>query len=269
MWIAELFPGPIYYAASISLVAGNFLLVFLSLCAAVGPRPRRPRPARAADALLLGADERRHLHGARRAVLPAASLAQDRARAAPGGGADMSAGVRSRRRVWRTDRWAAPAHRRRRRSSSLLVFAVAVRVRRVDGVARLPLGRRVLPVDERAVRPAQRRPEAGEHRIRLDAAADAAQPAVGGPVPDLAGRRLERRGVRPGERRRAAARRRRSCCSPARQLGLPRWIGWAFALLVSFNPMLFLYAGNGMARGRRRSVPDRRRVLPHAVLAHR
>jgi cellulose synthase/poly-beta-1,6-N-acetylglucosamine synthase-like glycosyltransferase len=36
MWIAELFPGPIYYAASVSLVAGNFLLVFLSLCAAVG-----------------------------------------------------------------------------------------------------------------------------------------------------------------------------------------------------------------------------------------
>ena len=31
MWIAELFPGPIYYAASVSLVAGNFLLVFLSL----------------------------------------------------------------------------------------------------------------------------------------------------------------------------------------------------------------------------------------------
>jgi cellulose synthase/poly-beta-1,6-N-acetylglucosamine synthase-like glycosyltransferase len=36
IWIAELFPGPIYYAASVSLVAGNFLLVFLSLCAAVG-----------------------------------------------------------------------------------------------------------------------------------------------------------------------------------------------------------------------------------------
>jgi cellulose synthase/poly-beta-1,6-N-acetylglucosamine synthase-like glycosyltransferase len=35
-WIADLFPGPIYYAASISLVAGNFLLIFLSLCAAVG-----------------------------------------------------------------------------------------------------------------------------------------------------------------------------------------------------------------------------------------
>ena len=36
VWIAELFPGPIYYAASVSLVAGNFLLIFLSLCAAVG-----------------------------------------------------------------------------------------------------------------------------------------------------------------------------------------------------------------------------------------
>jgi cellulose synthase/poly-beta-1,6-N-acetylglucosamine synthase-like glycosyltransferase/peptidoglycan hydrolase-like protein with peptidoglycan-binding domain len=35
-WIADLFPGPIYYAASVSLVAGNFLLVFLSLYAAVG-----------------------------------------------------------------------------------------------------------------------------------------------------------------------------------------------------------------------------------------
>jgi cellulose synthase/poly-beta-1,6-N-acetylglucosamine synthase-like glycosyltransferase len=34
-WIATLFPGPIYYAASLSLVLGNFLLVFLSLCAAV------------------------------------------------------------------------------------------------------------------------------------------------------------------------------------------------------------------------------------------
>ena len=35
-WIAALFPGPIYYAASICLVAGNFALVFLSLGAAVG-----------------------------------------------------------------------------------------------------------------------------------------------------------------------------------------------------------------------------------------
>jgi glycosyltransferase XagB len=34
-WIAALFPGPLYYAASLSLVLGNFLLVFLSLCAAV------------------------------------------------------------------------------------------------------------------------------------------------------------------------------------------------------------------------------------------
>jgi hypothetical protein len=34
-WIAALFPGPIYYAASVSLVLGNFLLIFLSLCAAV------------------------------------------------------------------------------------------------------------------------------------------------------------------------------------------------------------------------------------------
>jgi glycosyltransferase XagB len=34
-WVAALFPGPVYYAASVSLVLGNFLLVFLSLCAAV------------------------------------------------------------------------------------------------------------------------------------------------------------------------------------------------------------------------------------------
>jgi glycosyltransferase XagB len=34
-WIAAMFPGPIYYAASLSLVLGNFLLIFLSLCAAV------------------------------------------------------------------------------------------------------------------------------------------------------------------------------------------------------------------------------------------
>ncbi|MFL5841102.1 MAG: glycosyltransferase family 2 protein [Thermoleophilaceae bacterium] len=34
-WIAALFPGPVYYAASVSLVLGNFLLLFLSLCAAV------------------------------------------------------------------------------------------------------------------------------------------------------------------------------------------------------------------------------------------
>jgi hypothetical protein len=34
-WVAALFPGPMYYAASLSLVLGNFLLIFLSLCAAV------------------------------------------------------------------------------------------------------------------------------------------------------------------------------------------------------------------------------------------
>jgi peptidoglycan hydrolase-like protein with peptidoglycan-binding domain len=34
-WIAAMFPGPIYYAASLSLVLGNFLLIFLSLFAAV------------------------------------------------------------------------------------------------------------------------------------------------------------------------------------------------------------------------------------------
>ena len=34
-WIGALFPGPVYYAASVSLLAGNFALVFLSLGAAV------------------------------------------------------------------------------------------------------------------------------------------------------------------------------------------------------------------------------------------
>ena len=33
------------------------------------------------------------------------------------------------------------------------------------------------------------------------------------------------------------------------RLGLPRWVGATFALLVSFNPMLFLYAGTGMGEG--------------------
>jgi hypothetical protein len=35
----------------------------------------------------------------------------------------------------------------------------------------------------------------------------------------------------------------------ARRLRLPSWIGWAFALLVATNPMVFLYAGTGMAEG--------------------
>ena len=35
----------------------------------------------------------------------------------------------------------------------------------------------------------------------------------------------------------------------ARRLGLPRWLGWVFALLVSANPMVFLYAGTGMGEG--------------------
>jgi hypothetical protein len=33
------------------------------------------------------------------------------------------------------------------------------------------------------------------------------------------------------------------------RLGLPRWVGWSFALLVSANPMLFLYGANGMSEG--------------------
>lgn len=32
-------------------------------------------------------------------------------------------------------------------------------------------------------------------------------------------------------------------------IGLRGWFGWAFVLLVSFNPMLFLYATNGMSEG--------------------
>jgi hypothetical protein len=35
----------------------------------------------------------------------------------------------------------------------------------------------------------------------------------------------------------------------ARRLGLPNRLGWAFALLVAANPMLFLYGSNGMAEG--------------------
>jgi hypothetical protein len=35
----------------------------------------------------------------------------------------------------------------------------------------------------------------------------------------------------------------------ARRLGLPSRLGWAFALLVAANPMLFLYGSNGMPEG--------------------
>lgn len=35
----------------------------------------------------------------------------------------------------------------------------------------------------------------------------------------------------------------------SRRLGLSGWIGWPHALLISANPMLFLYAGNGMSEG--------------------
>jgi hypothetical protein len=35
----------------------------------------------------------------------------------------------------------------------------------------------------------------------------------------------------------------------ASRLGLPRWIGWTFAAAVSLNPMIFVYAGSGMAEG--------------------
>lgn len=35
----------------------------------------------------------------------------------------------------------------------------------------------------------------------------------------------------------------------ARSFGLPEWFGWVHALLVAANPMLFLYAGNGMSEG--------------------
>ena len=33
------------------------------------------------------------------------------------------------------------------------------------------------------------------------------------------------------------------------RLGLPSWIGWAYALLISANPMLFLYGANGESEG--------------------
>ena len=48
-WIATLFPGPIFYIASLSLVLGNFLLVLLSLGAAV----RRGHDDLAPHALLI------------------------------------------------------------------------------------------------------------------------------------------------------------------------------------------------------------------------
>jgi glycosyltransferase XagB len=48
-WIASVFPGPIYYPASMCLVAGNFALVFLSLVAAV----RRGHDDLAPHALLM------------------------------------------------------------------------------------------------------------------------------------------------------------------------------------------------------------------------
>ena len=35
----------------------------------------------------------------------------------------------------------------------------------------------------------------------------------------------------------------------ARRLGLSEWLGWAFALVVVANPMLFLYASNGLSEG--------------------
>ena len=35
----------------------------------------------------------------------------------------------------------------------------------------------------------------------------------------------------------------------ARTLRLPEWLGWVFALLVATNPMVFLYAGNGLSEG--------------------
>ena len=48
-WIPALFPGPVYYAASVSLVLGNFALVFLSVVAAV----RRGHDDLAPHALLI------------------------------------------------------------------------------------------------------------------------------------------------------------------------------------------------------------------------
>jgi len=35
----------------------------------------------------------------------------------------------------------------------------------------------------------------------------------------------------------------------ARRLGVPRWASWSLAALVALHPMLFLYAGTGMAEG--------------------
>ena len=53
-WIAALFPGPIYYAASICLVAGNFAAGVPQPLRGGRPWPRRPRAACAADARATG-----------------------------------------------------------------------------------------------------------------------------------------------------------------------------------------------------------------------
>ena len=57
--------------------------------------------------------------------------------------------------------------------------------------------------------------------------------------------------------------------SPAGRLGLPAGSAASFALLVSLQPHAVPLRGHRHGRGRRRAVPDRRGVLPHAVLAHR
>ena len=249
---------------------GNFLLVFLSLGAAVS----RGHDDLAPHALLIpcywAADERRDLHGARRAVLPPAPLAQDRARPAPGGGADMSVSRATRRRP-RPRTAAAPsrAHRRRRRH-----LRARLRRRSSRSACGWPRGAsagatRCLPLGERAVRPAQRRSEARGHRLRLDAAARAAQRASG------------RRSIRSGRTSSRAASRPRSpraACGGATAAMLlhhgaaagaaePDRLGLRAARVG--QPDAVPVRGQRDGGGRRRAVPDRRRVLPHAVLALR
>ena len=162
-------------------------------------------------------------------------------------------------------RWAAPAHQRRRRHLRAGLRR-RVRVRDVDGGERLSLERLDVAVRERAVRPVQRRSEAGEHRIRL------------APLPTLLGvfwallypiwpGSSQRRVGRPqghvlrrdggdaaphGEEARAV--------EPGR-LGLRAPRGG--------EPHAVPLREQRDAGGRRSSVPDRSRVRPHAVLALR
>ena len=147
-WIAALFPGPIYYAASVSLVAGNFALVFLSLGAAVS----RGHDDLAPYALLMPCywalmSAATYMALVELFVRPV-SLAQDRARPARGGGADMSVVGGASAPRWRrpaSGDASAPAVRAPAASDGVvvifvLVFAVEFAFGAVDGRAEASAG---------------------------------------------------------------------------------------------------------------------------------